>query len=102
MYADSITKSMKNAMGETKRRKQKQLQYNTEHNVTPKTIIKSIPDQEATLDELKHKSTHDLSTDIIELEAQMKKYAEELDFERAIDCRDRIKRIQKEIDKKDA
>ena len=102
MYADTIPKSMKNAIDETKRRKQKQLQYNVEHSITPKSITKSIPEQVANLDDIKHKSTHDLNTDIIELEAEMKKYAEDLDFERAIDCRDRIKRIQKEIERKNA
>ncbi|KAF6244087.1 excinuclease ABC subunit B [Nitrosopumilus sp. b1] len=100
MYADTVTKSMHAALEETKRRREKQIQYNKEHNITPKTIIKSIPEQVANLDEIKHKSPHDLSTDIIELDAQMKKYAEDLDFERAIECRERIKRIQKEIEKK--
>jgi len=49
------------------------------------------------LDESKLKSSHDISTDIIDLEAQMKKYSEDLDFERAIECRDRIKRLEKEL-----
>jgi len=101
MYADTITKSMSNAIDETKRRKEKQIQFNKEHNITPKTIIKSVPEQVTTLDESKLKSTHDLATDIIELEYQMKKYSEELDFERAIECRDRIKRLEKEIKFKD-
>ncbi len=101
MYADSSTKSIQAALAETERRRKKQTQYNKDHGITPKTIIKSIPEQVANLDDIKHKSTHDLSTDVIELEAQMKKYAEELDFERAIECRERIARIQKEIDKKD-
>ncbi len=101
MYADNITQSMKNAMNETKRRRKKQLQYNKKHNITPQTIIKSVPEQVTTLDESKLKSTHDLTTDIIDLEAQMKKYSEDLDFERAIECRDRIKRLEKEIKLKD-
>ncbi|MEC4848630.1 MAG: excinuclease ABC subunit UvrB [Nitrosarchaeum sp.] len=101
MYADTITKSMSNAIDETKRRKEKQIQYNKEHNITPKTIIKSVPEQVTTLDESKLKSIHDLATDIIDLEYQMKKYSEELDFERAIECRDRIKRLEKEIKFKD-
>lgn len=100
MYADTITKSMKQAVEETKRRRQKQKEYNKKHNITPKTIIKSIPQQVANLDEIKHKSTHDLAADIIEIESQMKKYAENLDFEKAIECRDRIKRIQKELERK--
>jgi len=101
MYANNVTKSMSHAIDETKRRKEKQIQYNKEHNITPQTIIKSVPEQVTTLDESKLKSIHDLATDIIELESQMKKYSEELDFERAIECRDRIKRLEKEIKFKD-
>ena len=101
MYADNNTQSMINAMNETKRRREKQIQYNIEHNITPKTIRKSVPEQETTLDESKLKSTHDLNNDIIDLESQMKKYSEDLDFERAIECRDRIKRLEKEIQFKD-
>lgn len=97
MYADKITQSMKHAMDETKRRRKKQIKYNKDHNITPKTIIKSVPEQVTTLDDSKLKSTHDIAADIIDLEAQMKKYSEDLDFERAIECRDRIKRLEKEI-----
>ena len=101
MYADNVTQSMKNAMEETRRRRERQLEYNKQNNITPATIIKSIPDQVATLDDTKLKSTHDLAADIIDLEAQMKKYSDDLDFERAIECRDRIKRLEKEIEFKD-
>ena len=98
MYADNTTQSMKNAMNETKRRREKQMQYNKENNIIPKTIIKSVPEQEVSLDDSKLKSVHDLATEVIDLDAQMKKYSEELDFERAIECRDRIKRLEKEIE----
>ncbi len=101
MYADNITKSMIHAMDETKRRKEKQIEYNIEHKIDPKTIIKSVPEQVTTLDESKLKSTHDLANDLIELESNMKKYSEELDFEHAIECRDRIKRLEREIKFKD-
>jgi excinuclease ABC subunit B len=100
MYADTVTKSMKAAIEETKRRRTKQLEYNKKFNITPKTIIKSIPEQVATLDDIKNKSTSDLRRDAIDIEATMKKYAEDLDFERAIECRERLLRIQKEIEKK--
>jgi excinuclease ABC subunit B len=100
MYADSITGSMKAAMAETKRRRTKQLEYNKKLGITPKSIIKSIPEQVTTLDDIKNKSTSDLTRDSIDIEATMKKYAEDLDFERAIECRERLKRIQKEIEKK--
>jgi excinuclease ABC subunit B len=102
LYADTITKSIKDAVDETGRRRQKQIQYNKEHGITPRTIIKSIPEQAATLDDIKNKTSHDLYTETIEVEAQMKKYAEDLDFENAIECRDRLRRIQIELEKKNA
>ncbi len=102
LYADTITKSITSAIEETNRRRAKQLEYNNIHNITPRTIIKSIPEQVAALDDLKNKTPHDLSREIIEIEMQMKKYAEELDFENAIACRDRLRRIQIELEKKNA
>ena len=53
--ADTVTQSMKNAMNETKRRREKQIKYNKDHNITPKTIIKSVPKQVTTLDDSKTK-----------------------------------------------
>lgn len=102
LYADTTTKSMRLAIEETDRRRAKQIQYNTIHHITPRTIIKSIPEQVTTLDDLKNKTQHDLGREIIEIETQMKKYAEELDFENAIACRDRLRRIQIELEKKNA
>ena len=101
MYADRTTDSMSRAMDETKRRREKQILYNKEHNIIPQTIIKSVPEPVTILDESKLKSIHDLTADLIDLESQMKKYSEELDFERAIECRDRIKRLEQEIKYKD-
>lgn len=102
LYADNITKSIKAAIEETDRRRRKQIEYNKAHKIIPRTIIKSIPAQVATLDDIKNKTPHDLNHESIDLEAQMKKYAEELDFEKAIECRDRLKRIQIELEKKNA
>ena len=99
MYADNITRSMKSAISETERRRQKQIEYNETHEITPKTIIKSIPEQEIELDEIKNKSKTDLGKQKIEVETQMKIFAEDLDFENAIRCRDKIKRIEKELQK---
>jgi excinuclease ABC subunit B len=100
LYADTVTKSIKEAIEETDRRRKKQIAYNKSHNITPKTIIKSIPQQVATLDDIKNKTQHDLHKEAIEVETQMKKYAEELDFEKAIECRDRLRQIQIELEKK--
>ncbi len=100
LYADTVTKSIKDAIEETVRRRKKQTEYNKTHNITPRTIIKSIPEQVASLDDIKNKTSYDLHKETIETEAQMKRYAEELDFEKAIECRDRLRRIQIELEKK--
>ena len=99
MYADNTTVSMKSALQETKRRREKQIQYNKTNKIIPKTIIKSIPEQETELDEIKNKSKTDLKKQKIEIEIKMKTFAEDLDFENAIQCRDKIKRIQMELNK---
>ncbi len=99
MYGDIVTQSMKLAMLETERRRKKQLEHNKMMGITPATIVKAIPQQTIQLDEVKHMSRHDLQTYGIELEATMKKYAEDLDFERAIECRDKLTRIRKELAK---
>ncbi len=99
MYADTETKSMKLAMLETERRRNKQIAYNKKMGIKPTTIVKAIPAQTAKLDELKHMSNHDLLKYAIETEAAMKRFAEELDFERAIEYRDKLAKMQKEIAK---
>ena len=97
MYADRMTDSMKTAISETDRRRKRQEVYNKRHNITPATIVKAVPEGETRLDEVKNMSKHDLGQMEITLEAQMAGYAHDLDFERAIECRDRIKSIQREI-----
>jgi excinuclease ABC subunit B len=99
MYAGSITQSMKLAMLETDRRRKKQITYNKKMGIIPSTIVKAIPEQVTTLDEIKHLSRHDLIKEAIETEATMKRFAEELDFERAIEYRERLAQIQKELKK---
>ena len=99
MYADTETKSMKLAILETERRRNKQIAYNKKMGIKPTTIVKAIPAQTAKLDELKHMSSHDLLKYAIETEAAMKRFAEELDFERAIEYRDKLAKIQKELGK---
>ena len=96
MYA-RMTDSMKTAISETDRRRKRQEAYNKRHNITPATIVKAVPEGETRLDEVKNMSKHDLGQMEITLEAQMAGYAHDLDFERAIECRDRIKSIQREI-----
>ncbi len=100
MYADTTTRSMRAAIAETDRRRKKQTEYNRRHGIVPATISKAIPEQSARLDDLRHKSSHTLHDELVELESVMKKHAADLDFESAIECRERIKGIQKELEKK--
>ncbi|MDE1814434.1 MAG: excinuclease ABC subunit UvrB [Thaumarchaeota archaeon] len=97
MYADKKTQSMALAISETDRRRKKQLEYNQKMGITPTSITKAIPQQTIVLDETKHMSKHDIQTMAIEIEATMKRYAEELDFEHAIEYRDKLTRIQKQL-----
>jgi excinuclease ABC subunit B len=97
MYADKTTQSMALAISETDRRRKKQLEYNQKMGITPTTIVKAIPQQTIVLDEIKHMSKHDIQTLTIEIEIAMKRYAEELDFEHAIEYRDKLTRIQKQL-----
>ena len=97
MYANKITQSMKLAMAETERRRNRQIEYNKKMGITPATIVKAIPAQTIVLEETKHMSKHDLQTLAIEIEATMKQYAEDLDFENAIEYRDKLTKIQRQL-----
>lgn len=99
MYADSTTKSMTLAIAETERRRIKQVYYNKKMGITPTTIVKAIPQMTVKLEETKHMSRHDLIKYAIETETMMKRFAENLDFERAIEYREKLIQIQKMIKK---
>lgn len=102
MYADKVTKSMQKALDETDRRRQKQIAFNKEHNITPQTVRKAVRDIiEATrvaetpakyvvnkkVDKMSKKELKKL---IADLEKEMKKSARELEFETAAQLRDSI------------
>jgi len=102
MYADTITPSMQKAIEETERRREAQIRYNQEHNITPRSVEKGIRDRvEATIAEDAsgyNPFFADLPSDekkrlIAELEKDMRKAADELDFEKAAQLRDMIKEI---------
>lgn len=97
MYANKITQSMRLAVVETERRRNRQIEYNKKMGITPATIVKAIPAQTIVLEEIKHMSKHDLQTLAIEIEATMKRYAEDLDFENAIEYRDKLTNIQRQL-----
>jgi excinuclease ABC subunit B len=101
MYADKMTGSMERAIKETNRRREIQDEYNKEHNITPQSIIKGVRDIiEATkaAEEEKHYKTkddiNDVNSYLIELEKEMRKAAENLEFEKAAHLRDQIKDIK--------
>lgn len=103
MFADTITKSMQNAIDETNRRRSIQQAYNKEHNIVPKTIIKEIKN---TLDiskkvEEKHIARKDIPAEIDRLTSMMKIASSQLDFERAIELRTKIATLKKKLNKKD-
>ena len=93
MYADNMTDSMKDAIGETRRRRKIQQEYNKEHNITPKTIVKPIADLIEITGEIKEKdiSKVDTKTRIRQLEEEMLRLAKNLEFEKAAKVRDTLK-----------
>ncbi len=107
MYADNITESMKKAIKETDRRREKQIVYNTEHNITPKTIRKAISDlidlpwkSEKEIEKIGDKTLLSLSAEqfsalITELEEEMHLKADILEFEEAAKIRDKIGELTK-------
>ncbi len=108
LYADRVTKSMQQAIDETNRRREIQLKYNEDHNITPETIQKAI--RRGIEDEI---SARKIERDAVgaesevqyinqaflnELEKEMLEAAENLEFERAANLRDRIADLQKQLD----
>jgi len=98
LYADTITGSMQKAMDETERRRALQIEYNTSHGITPKTIQKPVRDQEIDLGKKKKVPKSALPNLIINLESQMKSAAQRLDFEEAIRLRDQLTALRKEME----
>ena len=100
MYADSISDAMKEAIEETSRRRSIQNEYNENHGIVPKTIVKEIKDVISNeIDDTakkSHMTRKDKTRMIHELENEMKKAARELDFERAMELRDIIFEMKSE------
>ena len=110
LYADNLTKSMINAIAETNRRREIQIAYNKEHNITPKPIVKksensilSFLDLSRRLNSEQLEEVYQQSDElplekipeiIEQLEAQMKEAAKNLEFESAAQYRDRIKHLR--------
>ncbi len=116
LYADSITKSMKKAMDETERRREKQMAHNEANGITPMRLNKPITDimdlgdsahpasgkvrlrkVEEKKKQQKTASATELMDQITELEKQMFEYAKELEFEKAASLRDEIEQLRKQV-----
>ncbi len=107
LYADRMTDSMKAAIGETDRRREVQQAYNVEHGITPQSIIKNIDEVMSSVYERDYmtvsrvpdereqfKSRAALDAHIVNLETQMRAAAANLEFERAAQIRDQLKKIR--------
>ncbi|HKG14920.1 MAG TPA: helicase-related protein, partial [Pyrinomonadaceae bacterium] len=106
LYADKMTDSMRRAIGETERRRTIQEEYNREHGITPRTIIKSIESTLVTayeadyfkipleLEAIEDYSAANIEATIARLEHEMRAAAKNLEFERAAEMRDRIKYLR--------
>jgi excinuclease ABC subunit B len=108
-YADNMTRSLESAIRETNRRRGIQVAYNTEHGITPKTILKNIKDITETIQSERKRAVNDLlSVDnvlfekdpkkfIKEKERQMEEAVEQLDFETAALIRDEIVELREKL-----
>ena len=109
LYADTITESMREALGETARRREIQQKYNTEHNIVPKTISKSVFEEVREKEEKTDKvqkfvynkdgvwDANSLRKEIADLTKRMRKAAENLEFEQAASLRDTIHKLEDDL-----
>ena len=106
MYADKITRSMESAIAETKKRREIQMLYNEEHDITPTTIKKKVRDaieatvvaDEETIYGIKETDNiEEIKENIAALQAEMMEAAQNLQFERAAELRDKIKQLEERI-----
>ena len=100
MYADTLTGSMERAIGETNRRRAIQQKYNEEHHIVPRTIVKKVAETFAITGKAKKQADikkTDIPDEIEKLKGLMKAASAQLDFERAIEIRERIAELRKQL-----
>jgi excinuclease ABC subunit B len=111
MYADSITDSMRQALDETDRRRNRQIAYNAEHGITPETVKKAIYALEINQNDLQADAIEimagagvpreDLLAIVRDLEKEMRRLSKELQFEDAARVRDRIIKLRRRLSGED-
>jgi len=97
LYADKSTRSIERAVEETERRRNLQIAFNTEHGITPRTIVKPVKEAEVEVTDIKHIPRPEIPNLVIQLEAEMHQAAEDLNFERAIELRNRMRKLQQQL-----
>ena len=108
MYADTVTESMQIAIDETNRRRAIQIKYNEEHGITPTTIKKAVRDvirisnveSKVSLKDQKDAesmSREEMEKEVVKLERKMKRAAADLNFEEAVELRDRMIELKKAL-----
>jgi len=107
LYADVMTDSIKKFLAVTERRRERQLEYNREHNITPRSVKRAVEESLAVYESTREEAAGmlkdgkldvDITQTISELESEMLKAAEELQFEKAALLRDQIKELKRMID----
>jgi excinuclease ABC subunit B len=98
LYADVLTRSIKSAVEITEHRRRFQMGFNREHGITPRTIVKGIPQKEGMIKGIKHMAKPDVQKLLIQLDTEMREAAEKLEFEKAILLRDQIQEIHRSLD----
>jgi len=100
LYADKETNSMKGAIEETNRRRTIQIEFNKKNGIIPKTIIKPIEKPKIIMQDTKHIPLAEKKRMIPQLEIEMREAATKLDFELAIEIRDKIANLKQDLTKK--
>jgi excinuclease ABC subunit B len=95
MYADKMTDAMKKAIEITHARRDKQITYNKEHGIVPKTIRKAVPQAPSETKLAKQLAGAEIDEQLKILDLEMRMAADQLDFERAILLRNQITLLQK-------
>ncbi len=96
LFADVMTDSIKEAMSITQQRRLLQTRYNKKHGITPKTIVKKVEGKRRTIKGIKHLGKSDIQKELVRMDAEMKRYAENLEFEKAIEMRDSIEEMKRQ------